>query len=139
MPEGQAFLAQRISFLKAKRIELCNTSQEWIVHHNIAACYHKLGPGLEHTAPALYHANQALQVQPCRHRLGLGPGYRYLAPEPHSDGAMEFLDQPPGDEEVRWLLEQLVRQRDAEERRCGLEGELKLKGILTMPTPVEVL
>ena len=100
LPEGQHILSQRIAYLQEKLSDLESSPSEAVssIHFiNIASCYHSLSSNLGHTCSALEH------------------------------DAQRALDLSEGDGEIEWLIQQLVRQKDAEENK--LEKIFSVRGM----------
>ena len=107
LPEGQDILSHRVTHLKQQLSEV-PTSEEWLLHFNLASCYHRLGSDLHNITLALTHAREAIQLH-------------------------------PGEPDVEWLMELLVRQREMEERKKERESDLlRAEHVLLVPQAAQV-
>ena len=113
LPEGQHILSQRIAYLQEKLSELESSPSE---------------------AVSSIHFN----IASCYHSLSSNLGHTCSALE----HAQRALDLTEGDGEIEWLVQQLVRQKDAEKKKLEKEKYFLSMGneapSLSMPEPVQV-
>lgn len=113
LQEGQHILSQRIAYLKEKLSDL-------------------------ESSPSAAVSGVHFNIASCYHLLNSDFDHTCSALE-HAQKALELSER---DGEIEWLIEQLVRQKDAEEKKVEKEKSLLCMGYdsstLSMPKPVQV-